>query len=85
MTKTKIKGILSKKSVIIGGCNMKTSEETITCSFTMDRKVYNAYKTIVFSKGKKVKEDLKDYMISVIKKEKDIQAEKLKNFDENNL
>lgn len=64
---------------------MKQDPKKITCSFLMDRDLYNAYKLIVTAKGKKVKGDLVDHMLDVIKKEKDIQAEKLKNFDENNI
>ncbi len=38
----------------------------VTCSFTMDRDVYNAYKSIVTGKGENVKGNLVRYMKNVI-------------------
>lgn len=43
--------------------------KTVTCSFTMDRDVYNAYKGVVFSNGENVKGNLINYMKSVIQYE----------------
>lgn len=42
------------------------SDNTVTCSFTMDRDVYNAYKSIVASYGENVKGNIVRYMKSVI-------------------
>lgn len=42
------------------------SNNTVTCSFTMDRDVYNAYKGIVASRGENVKDNIIRYMQSVI-------------------
>lgn len=42
-------------------------KNTVTCSFTMDRDVYNAYKSIVVGNGENVKGNLVRYMMSVIK------------------
>ncbi len=39
---------------------------TVTCSFTMDRDIYNAYKSIVVANGENVKGSLVRYMQSVI-------------------
>lgn len=43
------------------------NQNTVTCSFTMDRDVYNAYKSIVARNGENVKGNLVRYMKSVIK------------------
>lgn len=43
--------------------------KTVTCSFTMDRDVYNAYKGVVSSNGENVKGNLINYMKSVIQYE----------------
>lgn len=43
---------------------MKT--DTVTCSFVMDREVYNAFKGIVSRHGENVKGNLVRYMQSVI-------------------
>ena len=40
--------------------------DLITCSFVMDRNVYNTYKSIVSKQGQNVKGSLVDYMQSVI-------------------
>lgn len=40
--------------------------DTITCSFVMDRNVYNAFKSIVSSQGQNVKSNIIRYMQSVI-------------------
>lgn len=42
------------------------SDNTVTCSFTMDRDVYNAYKSIVASYWENVKGNIVRYMKSVI-------------------
>ena len=39
---------------------------TVTCSFSMDRDLYNAYKSIVVKSGQNVKGNLVRYMQSVI-------------------
>lgn len=39
----------------------------VTCSFTMDRDVYNAYKSIVSGHGENVKGNIVRYMKSVIR------------------
>lgn len=41
----------------------------VTCSFTMDRDTYNAYKSIVARNGENVKGNLVRYMKSVIRYE----------------
>lgn len=38
----------------------------VTCSFSMDREIYNLYKSIVAKKGENVKGNLVRYMKSVI-------------------
>ena len=43
--------------------------KTVTCSFTMDRDIYNAYKGIVSSNGENVKGNLVRYMMNVIRYE----------------
>lgn len=43
--------------------------KTVTCSFSMDRDTYNAYKSIVCSCGENVKGNLVRYMKSVIEYE----------------
>ncbi len=47
---------------------MKKSN-SVTCSFTMDRDVYNTYKSIVSAYGENVKGNLVRYMMNVIKYE----------------
>lgn len=44
-------------------------KNTVTCSFTMDRDIYNAYKSIVAKYGENVKGNLVRYMQSVIQYE----------------
>ena len=44
-----------------------SKSNTVTCSFTMDREVYNAYKSIVAGNGENVKGNLVRYMRSVIR------------------
>lgn len=44
---------------------MKKSN-TVTCSFSMDREIYNAFKSIVVRNGENVKGNLVKYMQSVI-------------------
>ena len=45
------------------------STKTVTCSFTLDRDIYNAYKGIVVKNNQNVKENLINYMLDVIKYE----------------
>lgn len=40
--------------------------DTVTCSFVMDRNVYNAFKSVVSKHGQNVKGSIVDYMQSVI-------------------
>ena len=42
------------------------NQETVTCSFTLDRETYNAYKSVVAKYGQNVKGNLVRYMRSVI-------------------
>lgn len=42
------------------------NQETVTCSFTLDRETYNAYKSIVARNGENVKGNIVRYMRSVI-------------------
>ena len=42
------------------------SQNTVTCSFTMDRDIYNAYKSIITRNGENVKGNIVRYMKSVI-------------------
>ena len=41
--------------------------DMITCSFVMDRNIYNMYKSIVSKHGQNVKGNLVEYMQSVIR------------------
>lgn len=43
------------------------SKNTVTCSFTMDRDIYDAYKSIVSGNGETVKENIVKYMMNVIR------------------
>lgn len=45
------------------------NQNTVTCSFTMDRDIYNAYKSIVARGGENVKGNIVRYMKSVIQYE----------------
>lgn len=45
------------------------SNKTVTCSFSMDRDTYNAYKSIISGYGENVKGNLVRYMKSVIEYE----------------
>ena len=61
---------------------------SVTCSFTMDRDVYNAYKSVVSAYGENVKGNLVRYMKNVIKYEtpnaETIEAiEEVRNLKEN--
>ena len=42
------------------------STNKVTCSFTVDRDIYNAYKSIVVKGGENVKGNLIRYMLNVI-------------------
>lgn len=44
-----------------------SKSNTVTCSFTMDRDIYNAYKSIVAGNGENVKGNLIRYMMNVIR------------------
>ena len=46
--------------------NMNNSK-TVTCSFTMDRDVYDEYKSIVVKNHQSVKGNLIEYMMNVIR------------------
>lgn len=46
-----------------------SKQNTVTCSFTMDRDLYNAYKSIVSGNGENVKGNLVRYMMNVIRYE----------------
>ena len=43
------------------------NNKTVTCSFVMDRDIYNAFKSIVSKNGENVKGNIVRYMQSVIK------------------
>lgn len=45
------------------------NNKTVTCSFSMDRELYNAYKSIVASNGENVKGNIVKYMQNVIRYE----------------
>ncbi len=45
------------------------ANKTVTCSFSMDRDIYNAYKSIVSKNGENVKGNLIRYMMNVIQYE----------------
>lgn len=67
---------------------MMNKSNSVTCSFTMDRDVYNAYKSVVSAYGENVKGNLVRYMKNVIKYEtpnaETIEAiEEVKNLKEN--
>ena len=42
------------------------NNNTVTCSFSMDRDVYNAFKSIITGNGENVKGNIVRYMQSVI-------------------
>ena len=67
---------------------MMNKSNSVTCSFTMDRDVYNAYKSVVSAYGENVKGNLVRYMKNVIKYEtpnaETIEAiEEVRNLKEN--
>ena len=67
---------------------MMNKSNSVTCSFTMDRDVYNAYKSVVSAYGENVKGTLVRYMKNVIKYEtpnaETIEAiEEVRNLKEN--
>lgn len=67
---------------------MMNKSNSVTCSFTMDRDVYNAYKSVVSAYGENVKGNLIRYMKNVIKYEtpnaETIEAiEEVRNLKEN--
>lgn len=45
------------------------NNNTVTCSFSMDRELYNTYKSIVASNGENVKGNIVRYMQNVIRYE----------------
>ena len=53
---------------MLGGI-MMSKANTVTCSFTMDRDIYNAYKSIVSGNGENVKGNIVRYMMNVIRYE----------------
>ena len=48
---------------------MTPDDKKVTCSFVMDRKVYNEFKSIVSREGQNVKGSLVRYMLAVIEHE----------------
>ena len=67
---------------------MMNKSNSVTCSFTMDWDVYNAYKSVVSAYGENVKGNLVRYMKNVIKYEtpnaETIEAiEEVRNLKEN--
>ena len=65
-----------------------SKSNSVTCSFTMDRDIYNAYKSVVSAYGENVKGNLVRYMKNVIKYEipnaETIEAiEEVRNLKEN--
>jgi hypothetical protein len=48
---------------------MNAKKNIITCSFSMDRDIYNAYKSIVVMNGENVKGNIIRYMKNVIQYE----------------
>lgn len=40
--------------------------KTVTCSFTLDRKIYNKYKSVVVKNGENVTGNIIQYMLDVI-------------------
>lgn len=45
---------------------MNSNTKTVTCSFSMDRDIYNAYKSVITGNGENVKGNIVRYMKSVI-------------------
>lgn len=45
---------------------MNSKSKNVTCSFTMDRDIYNAYKSVVSKNGENVKSNIIRYMKNVI-------------------
>ena len=48
---------------------MNSKNNTVTCSFSMDRDIYNAYKSVVARNGENVKGNIVRYMQNVIQYE----------------
>lgn len=48
---------------------MNNTANMVTCSFTMDRNMYNAYKSVIAKNGENVKGNLIKYMQDVIRYE----------------
>ena len=46
-----------------------SGSKNVTCSFTLDRDIYNAYKSVVVGNGQNVKENIINYMLNVIQYE----------------
>ena len=46
--------------------DIMNNAKSVTCSFTMDRDIYNAYKSIVARNGENVKGNIVKYMLNVI-------------------
>lgn len=55
--------------------------KTVTCSFQMNREMYNQYKSIVVRNGRNVKEDIIKYMQNVIASDNP-NAETIEAFNE---
>ncbi len=45
---------------------MNNKSNTVTCSFVLDRDIYNAYKSVIVANGENVKGNIVNYMQSVI-------------------
>ena len=56
---------------------------SVTCSFTMDRDIYNAYKSVVSAYGENVKGNLVRYMKNVINAETIEAIEEVRKLKEN--
>ena len=48
---------------------MKNNVNVVTCSFKMDRELYNAYKSIIVRNGENVKGNIINYMRNVVEYE----------------
>ena len=46
---------------------MKANANTVTCSFTMDRDLYNTFKSIIVARGENVKGSVIEFMNDVVK------------------
>ena len=62
---------------------MMSKLNSVTCSFTMDRDIYNAYKSVVSAYGENVKGNLVRYMKNVINAETIEAIEEVRKLKEN--